>query len=1485
MELEAITTDVKSLLGMSDDADVNDDEFVYATFDVMRRAHATASRFLIEGRYPEMQRCLDLCYLALAKLPEMASSASEHSEAVPVVPERLRSLRGSLCDSLALTEEATSSFHSISATVVAATPSPGAGGRILSSTEDQSLFAALLARTQQLQQQLNTALQTRPTRGSDCFLQKLASRMALDRDSAADVAAAHEAAGGAAAEMAQRGWAFTRVGLRAPTAVISSPPDRGISRRQQRNDSGGVLPPLVTPIVLPPSHPAPSDRNGCTQAEQLVQKPVTYQESSDHEEGAVTPKAGPPSLAHHNSLTHLNSGTEFAVWDSTLTLTAEQLCNSHRSFGSRAIRFYEKPLAESTSLGTCLPTVRRLRHSLTADWLPVSENTLSGTPVAVGCARDLQLRIAKVKELERQRAREEYMQHLRGNSRAPLLPTTWATDNSSRRPQRGRTDRTPAGEHLLDSLLEPQIALGCTTSEIGVDLAPSSIAPLDPKEVLGTVDCASAPSHSTTTTAMDPNLRRTAAVVGSATALVDAVQHSMAMRIRHCQAVLNVSSATVGRRESVSDRALIPFAAERTTVQASLSMISDSLLTAEASGGSRSSLEGGRPPSRPPPSPTLGEFLRRDTVLAYQPPPHRLLPPQDAAMQEVQTAYEANGARVYAEVRALRHRAVAHEAMVQPPVPLTALIDSTSDWRQRGARRPRPGRGNAASTVGSGDRILTPMSGDPLLGHAATNTYQIDSIPVAPGAGILRRSATTRQTGTTMGYPPRHLAAPVFHVVSTSGTTCSSEDTPLSVVPIKVHCCQSTASSNTPSSSCTTVIATPLLVNRHDFSMHSAEGEDAKPMTSILQSPGDVASVIAGGLKSVQSEPLPPLQEGSGGLPQETPTGGYGLHGAARIAYLKDMPRDSYDRMVRDVVVQHYEAIENEKHDAVAAAWPIPGAVAHQARIQNGLALFPPSYVTCNRAQGQRTVQLPHRSNLADGAVQHILQRVTAKGVSSLQRVARDAREDLQMCRDNAEKAHHDHLRSDRWQPTLALRPSPHKREGALSGDPHEDGDRPASPHPVEEGPVVIDAGCSTEAPLCFLRSYLAVSIAAVRIQRVWRGYYARVYYQTRQKLLVELRLCEEARIAATLSIQRYGRGFLGRLEAAAWRHSRPNARRRMQSVSSRRRNTLLLDRRGGSIPAGSIGFTPVRPRRNQTPSQQSILSSVTSGLTETLGVEETKLPCYQLPESFTPEDAAKLRSVQENIAARTIVRYYWTSRERDFNECLLEARAFAMVLTKRMPPEEVLGAVDDNGVILRRVTGNVMQKYYAREEEERDRGVLLTHWRRVSMRELLAAQQGRELAEIAHREAQTQRGRVSAAVSAAMEGHRRDAVLMLQRVGRGCVRRQWLRSRAARDSLGRQTVLASGQSSAEPERETVAGTARSGVETSWRRPTSPGILKEEIMHRIAQRHPHWFKLSAAQGAKCMPPCALADGRLGIESDAACSPVKQGGGGHAGVPV
>ncbi|PBJ80045.1 hypothetical protein BCY84_02072 [Trypanosoma cruzi cruzi] len=188
MELDSIRMQLRELRGYYEDDTKNDDDIIYSVYNWVKGAHVVAQLLLLEGRFPELRRCLDLCRYVLHE-----QHAEEKSSNLGVGGKSPRKVIS------------------------------GAVG------EDRLLMDSLLVRTSQLQKQYEEARKKMKGRDTQYYMNKLlrTDKEAVDFDGTKKKTAAGK--------------------RREP-----SPPERGVSfgRRTRLNrwKVPPVLPPLVTEV-------------------------------------------------------------------------------------------------------------------------------------------------------------------------------------------------------------------------------------------------------------------------------------------------------------------------------------------------------------------------------------------------------------------------------------------------------------------------------------------------------------------------------------------------------------------------------------------------------------------------------------------------------------------------------------------------------------------------------------------------------------------------------------------------------------------------------------------------------------------------------------------------------------------------------------------------------------------------------------------------------------------------------------------------------------------------------------------------------------------------------------------------------------------------------------------------------------------------------------------------------------------------------------
>ncbi|CAG9571565.1 conserved hypothetical protein [Leishmania major strain Friedlin] len=173
MEIDSLTIQLTSLLALHRDDDANEDDIVFATLDYIRGAHAVAQMLLLEGRFPELQRCLNLCQAAFGEIvtSPAAASSEEAAAATAAAPSTTQDSSGPRSERVkAVGSELR---PSLSPSSVEAAAERRRASVVLRSAEDHRVFSALASRTAQLQTQLEAAMQVRRGRDANYYLHKL----------------------------------------------------------------------------------------------------------------------------------------------------------------------------------------------------------------------------------------------------------------------------------------------------------------------------------------------------------------------------------------------------------------------------------------------------------------------------------------------------------------------------------------------------------------------------------------------------------------------------------------------------------------------------------------------------------------------------------------------------------------------------------------------------------------------------------------------------------------------------------------------------------------------------------------------------------------------------------------------------------------------------------------------------------------------------------------------------------------------------------------------------------------------------------------------------------------------------------------------------------------------------------------------------------------------------------------------------------------
>ncbi|CBZ25139.1 conserved hypothetical protein [Leishmania mexicana MHOM/GT/2001/U1103] len=174
MEIDSLKMQLAGLLALQHDDDANEDGIVLATLDYIRGAHTVAQMLLREGRFSELQRCLNLCQAAFGEIatsPPAASSeeaaAATAAAAAAAPPSTTQGTSGSLSERVKATGSELRPFLSPSS--VDAASERRRTSVVLRSDEDHRAFSVLASRTAQLQTWLEAAMQARRGRDADYY--------------------------------------------------------------------------------------------------------------------------------------------------------------------------------------------------------------------------------------------------------------------------------------------------------------------------------------------------------------------------------------------------------------------------------------------------------------------------------------------------------------------------------------------------------------------------------------------------------------------------------------------------------------------------------------------------------------------------------------------------------------------------------------------------------------------------------------------------------------------------------------------------------------------------------------------------------------------------------------------------------------------------------------------------------------------------------------------------------------------------------------------------------------------------------------------------------------------------------------------------------------------------------------------------------------------------------------------------------------------
>ncbi|GET87314.1 hypothetical protein, conserved [Leishmania tarentolae] len=233
MEVDALRTQLTSLLALHHDDDASDDDIVFATLDYIHGAHTAAQVLLLEGRFPELQWCLNLCQAALGELFMSPVAAA------PAVPADATSEEGAA----AATPQGTS--DPLSRRMKAVGSKRRRASLALCSDENHRIFSALARRTAQLQTQMEAAMLARQGCDADCPLHQLDPAV---KSSDADEALVKREV---MASIRFFQWQLQQLPRAAPMALPLQPAfhHEAWSRSTQMSDA--CLPPPVAPRSAP----------------------------------------------------------------------------------------------------------------------------------------------------------------------------------------------------------------------------------------------------------------------------------------------------------------------------------------------------------------------------------------------------------------------------------------------------------------------------------------------------------------------------------------------------------------------------------------------------------------------------------------------------------------------------------------------------------------------------------------------------------------------------------------------------------------------------------------------------------------------------------------------------------------------------------------------------------------------------------------------------------------------------------------------------------------------------------------------------------------------------------------------------------------------------------------------------------------------------------------------------------------------------------
>eukprot|EP00796_Vickermania_ingenoplastis_P001296 gene1296-746_t len=229
MEIESVRQQLEELLIILEDTQKSTDDVVFAMLSYLKNAHLVGQLLLLEGRFAEMQRCLDLCRCAFVDTAFQGLTSTESREEArrlarvnqsPDVlrggspPPHSRGGRLSVIDSFTGSpvsrpwtpfrdDQRTSSWYLL-------TGNEGDRSRKVRqlSAEDRRLLEALQDRTAQLQRLCDYARDTRDGRDTQYYIKKL--QLEEKRDFGGHSTAVPPVDGEAAPEPPERGMSIGR---------------------------------------------------------------------------------------------------------------------------------------------------------------------------------------------------------------------------------------------------------------------------------------------------------------------------------------------------------------------------------------------------------------------------------------------------------------------------------------------------------------------------------------------------------------------------------------------------------------------------------------------------------------------------------------------------------------------------------------------------------------------------------------------------------------------------------------------------------------------------------------------------------------------------------------------------------------------------------------------------------------------------------------------------------------------------------------------------------------------------------------------------------------------------------------------------------------------------------------------------------------------------------------------------------------------------